>query len=176
MSVSRPAIHTALGLAAALLGGCTASPPQRYYTLESLAAPTQSASDAGAIPLRVERVTIPAELDRQALVQRIGPGEVRISELDRWAAPLAEMIRRTLSADLASRLGAEGVADPQEPATRDPRRKLFLDVTDLYADSSCAITLRVSWTLQSPTGSDQHANEAIEGAAAAPCPGGMAQG
>jgi uncharacterized lipoprotein YmbA len=177
MSTTRSLLPPVLGmLALGCLGACGSSPPMRYYTLEAQSAATAADSSVIAIPLRVERVTIPAELDRQGLVLHIAPGQVRIAELDSWAAPLDEMIRSTLSADLASRLGSAAVVDPLEPATREPRRLLFIDVASLYADQSCAITLRASWTLESPNAPDRRASEALDGTAVAACPGGMAQG
>jgi uncharacterized protein len=177
MSLSRNTFQLAVGmLAVSCVTACGSSPPMRFYTLQAVEGATSGANLSGAIPLRVERVTVPAELDRQALVQRVAPGQVRISELDRWAAPLDDMIRRAVTTDLASRLGAERVVDAYEPATPEMRRRLFIDVTDLYADSSCAITLRVSWTLQSPNAPDKRASEAIDGPPVASCPAGMAQG
>lgn len=178
MNPSKLWMRLALGtIAASCLIGCGSSPPVRYYTLEpqpGASAPGPSASTGAAVPLRVQRVSIPPELERRGLVQHIAAGQVRIWDSDSWAAPLDDLIGRTVSADLASRLGPASVVDASEPSSGEPRRLLFLDVIALSADPTCAITLRANWTLQSPNQADQRATESIEAAAVAPCPAGMA--
>src|SRR6202007_2860279 len=76
-------------LACGALIACGSSPPTRYYALSGISPDTGGASGAaaGAIPLRVEPVAIPAELDRPELVNHIGPNQVRIADQDHWAAP-----------------------------------------------------------------------------------------
>ena len=67
---------------------------------------------AGCEPilLRVERVTIPGELDRLELVRRSSANRLQIAVFDRWAAPLEDMIRRIATADLTARLAPGAVA------------------------------------------------------------------
>jgi uncharacterized lipoprotein YmbA len=178
MNPSKLSMLLAAGtIAASCLTACGSSPPVRYYTLEpepGASARGPSASTGAAAPLRVQRVSIPPELERRGLVQHLAAGQVRIWDSDSWAAPLDELIGRTVSTDLASRLGPASVVDAREPSTGEPRRLLFLDVSALSADPNCAITLRASWTLQSPNQSDQRATESIDAAPVAPCPAGMA--
>jgi uncharacterized protein len=166
MNPSKLSMLLAAGtIAASCLTACGSSPPVRYYTLEpepGASAPGPSASTGAAAPLRVQRVSIPPELERRGLVQHLAAGQ------------LDELIGRTVSTDLASRLGPASVVDAREPSTGEPRRLLFLDVSALSADPNCAITLRASWTLQSPNQSDQRATESIDAAPVAPCPAGMA--
>ncbi len=118
------------------LAACASSMPLRFYMLSEV--PPSSASDApsGAPAIRIGRVRIPAELDRSELVQRIDANRVRISEQDRWAAPLDEMVRRVLSANLLSR-----TTEPQ-PAT------LTVDIDELMGDTNCAVTLKASWEIK----------------------------
>jgi uncharacterized lipoprotein YmbA len=124
----------------ALVSGCVSSAPLRYYTLSEVPPATEASSPANAASgIRVGRVRIPGELDRTELVQRIDATRVKIAEQDRWAAPLDEMIRRVLSADLQSR--ASGTSET--PST------LSVDVEELIGDASCEVTLRASWELKS---------------------------
>ena len=163
-------------IAVSCVSACGSSPPLRYYTLEpqpgSTPAPVSNAPPAS--PLQVQRVTIPPELERRGLVQHIAAGQVRIWDSDSWAAPLDDLIARTVAADLAIRLGAASVADASEPANGASRRLLFLDVIELSVDPACALTLRVAWTLRQPNAPDQRATESIEAPPAAACPAGMA--
>jgi uncharacterized lipoprotein YmbA len=114
----------------------------RYYTLTPVApasTPTKAVS-----AMRLGRVTIPRELDRSELVQRIDATRLMLAEQDRWAAPIDDLVRRTLSNDLAARL-------PQSAAgAHDSTRTLSIDIDDFLADASCNVTLRATWSLAEP--------------------------
>lgn len=142
----------ALAIAAFVIG-CASSPPMRFYTLSAAGEAEGSAARA----IRVGRVKIPGEIDRSELVQRIDANRVRIAEQDRWAAPLEDMIRRTLSADLASATG--------EPAT------LAVEVEELIGDATCAVTLRASWELSAEGSGSGRASALSRGNAQIHVPG-----
>ena len=144
-----------------VLGGCASSAPLRYYTLSDVPG---TAGSAGASAIRVGRVKIPGELDRSELVQRIDANRLKIAEQDRWAAPLDEMIRRVLAADLQSRTGAASNAPSTSSATSPPASTapstpsasastLSLDIDDFIGDATCTVTLRASWELK-PVGAN----------------------
>jgi uncharacterized lipoprotein YmbA len=135
---------------AVLVGGCASSAPIRFYTLTSMAPQTTADASAGAIPLRLARVAVPGELDRTQLVRRIDSTRLQIDDQDLWAAPLDEMVRRVLSADLAARLPANSVLDGNEPATGERLQTLAVDIHEFYADRSCAVTLQATWVLTPP--------------------------
>ena len=129
-------------LTSCLLVACGASPPTRYFALNAIAPASASVASAAAdapVKIRLEPVAIPPELDRLELVTHSGTNRVQIADLDRWAAPLDEQIRRTLSDDLSARLPEHLIADPNEPATQDPRRKLSVSIGQLDVNDSCAI-------------------------------------
>jgi uncharacterized lipoprotein YmbA len=163
-------------LGCSLLVACGTSPPQRYYTLQPVALPAGTATtgpaSANQIAVRIQPVVIPPELDRVELVSRGGPYRVHIADSDRWAAPLDDQIRRTLSEDLAARLPANLVADPNEPGTQEPRRLLSVALIEFYADGECGATLRADWTLRGPTGASQHGSEQLNTHEAVSCMAG----
>jgi len=156
------------------LSACGDSAPMRYYTLKAIApAGTSSASGASdQIKIRLEPVAIPAELDRLQIVSRDGPYSVRISDFDRWAAPLQEQIRRTLSDDLSARMPAGLMADPNEPAANEPRRLLSVSIAAFSADESCASSLRADWSVRNPGGAIEHGQQ-VQVTTSAPCGGGV---
>ncbi len=123
----------------ALLAGCASSPSTRFYTLSETAPAGSPPAGAGLVTLT--GVTIPGEIDRPQMVRRIGPNQLSISELDRWAAPLDEIIRRVLTEDIARR-----VASPV------PGRQysVSVDIRELYGDGSCNVTLRAAWRTLKP--------------------------
>jgi uncharacterized protein len=184
----------ALLLCAAELSGCHSSPAPRYYILsveKSTSAaeglhfnPLGEGPDGGAVsarlPVRLEQVRLPGELDRSQLVRRIGANRLQVEPGSRWAAPLDEMIRRVLSADLALRLPPGAVADPYQMLADGQRRALTLDVHELYGDSQCAVSLSATWVLARPraqagqAGAARGATEEVQVASEGPCPGSLA--
>lgn len=161
-------------LGACGLLSCGASPPTRYFTLEAVAPSAASGAAqighaAAGVPVRLQSVSIPPELDRPELVRRSGPYRVSIDDLERWAAPLDDQIRRVLSDDLAARLPPLLVADPSETATAKPRRLLFVAISDFSVDESCAATLYADWTLRGPQGDEVRGSERVQLPAAGSC-------
>jgi uncharacterized lipoprotein YmbA len=163
----------ALGiLACCALFGCGSSPPTRFYILNEIApAATPVASAANPIALRVEPVAIAPELDRPELVTRSGPNRVHVAGSERWAAPLPDQIRRVISDDLSTRLPPGLVADPNESSTTEPRRLLRIAIAEFYADDSCAVTLRASWSLDDQHGQRSHGTEQLHVPSSALCTG-----
>jgi uncharacterized lipoprotein YmbA len=162
------------------LFACASSPPTHYYALSEIAPRSTPAALAtgstGAVPVavRLEPVNIPPELDRLELVTHSGANRVQIAEVDRWAAPLDEQIRRTLSDDLAARLPAQLMVDPNEPNTQDARRRLSISIAHFDGDANCAVTLNVNWTLQQAKTAGQSGVELVQVPAGAACPAGLA--
>jgi uncharacterized lipoprotein YmbA len=120
------------------LGGCASSPPLRYYVLNAMPAAASGESSSSVDQVQVTRITLPGELDRTELVQRIDANRLRIAEDDRWAAPLDDLIRRALAADLRQRAGA------------GPTGQVSVQIESFSADTSCGVELRASWEWRAP--------------------------
>jgi uncharacterized lipoprotein YmbA len=151
----------ALPVVAALVfvGACSSSPPTRFYTLSDTA--PEATPPAGVGWVRIVGVTIPGELDRPEMVRRMGPNQLSIAGLDRWAAPLDQTIRRALSDDIARRVPSPA------PGQQYP---VSVDIREFYGDGSCNVTLRAAWTLkQSPPESAHPVNEEIQVPSGGPC-------
>jgi uncharacterized lipoprotein YmbA len=148
---------------------CSSSPPTHYYTLKTIAPSGPGATGPNLVVVRLEPVVIPPELDRPQLVSRSGPYSVRVADSDRWAAPLEDQIRRSLSEDLSARLPPHLVANPNEPASNDPRRLLSIAIAEFYADERCAATLRADWTLRGPKGDSARGTEQVQSPGSAAC-------
>ena len=161
----------AVAVVGALLVACASSPPMHYYTLTEIPAPSRLAVPENTVPVRLDRVTIPTELDRSQMVRRVGPTQLQIIENDRWAAPLDETIRRVLSNDLAARLPPGTVANPNEPFIGEKRQSLAVDISEFYGDSSCTVTLRAAWTLKQADSQTLHGDEEAKASAPGGCNG-----
>jgi uncharacterized lipoprotein YmbA len=164
----------AVAVAGGVVAGCASSPPMHYYTLTEAPASGRLSVPDNMVPIRLDRVTIPTELDRSQIVRRLDPTRLQIVEGDRWAAPLDETIRRVLSEDLAARLGPGTVANPNEPSIGEKRQSLAVDISEFYGDPTCAVTLRAAWTLKQSDSKSVHGTEEARAAADGPCVGASA--
>jgi hypothetical protein len=108
----------------------------RFYTLSPIG--NEGASDNGPPAIRVVRVSLPGEIDRSQLVRRIDSNRLQLAEDDRWAAPLGELIQRTLSTDLQSRV----------PAVASDPDQLSVEIEEFIGEADCAVTLRATWNLK----------------------------
>ncbi len=160
-----------LGLTGCWLAACGSSPPTRYFALAEVVPREPVTTAIEGAPLRVESITLPAELDRLELVRHEGANRVRIAGSDRWAAPLDEQIRAVLSEDLAARLPSGSVANPGEPVTQDPRRLLSIEFVQFEVGESCAVTLQADWTLTQPQGMSARGHEQVQTPARGQCDG-----
>jgi uncharacterized protein len=96
-----------------VLGGCRSSPPKHFYVLDPVP-PQQRSTPATGTVVQVAAVNIPAALDRQEMVREAATGSLRISDVNRWGAPLADMTQNVLTRDLTLREPGPG----NEPAPR----------------------------------------------------------
>jgi uncharacterized lipoprotein YmbA len=142
-----------LGLAACLgLAGCLSlggEPlPVRLFVLEPVAAAPAAGDAAGAaVAVGVGPLTLP-DYAGSRLVHRVGPNEVRLSDTDRWAEPLAAGLQRVLVTNLSVLLGSERVvAHPWRPEVR-PTWRIEIDVLRLERSAEGAADLEARWTLR----------------------------
>lgn len=137
--------------ACVLLLACGSSPPVQFLALQSVR-PEAAPVDRASVPVRVVAVHIPGVLDRQEMVRESTSTQLAISDRDRWAAPLGDMLVRVLTEDLASRLPSGMVIFPQQPAP--PRiDDIVVDILKFDRDSSGTVIFDGSWSLV-PDGSD----------------------
>jgi uncharacterized lipoprotein YmbA len=101
----------AAAIVVALMASCR-SVPTRIFTLEPIAAAATVGPYSGP-PLRIDAVHMPPSLDRIEILTAMAPGELRINDLDHWAAPLGQLARQALTADLMARLPQGKVIFPQ---------------------------------------------------------------
>jgi uncharacterized protein len=131
-----------------MIAGCFGSPQTRYYSLVPI--PSPPAGAASVQPLVVIRVTIPAVLDRESIVEWSGAERLEISNQNRWAAPLDGMMQRVLAEDLRQRLPGE-VLLPGDPVSANDSWGLVLNVQHFAADTqSQQVALVADWSLIDP--------------------------
>jgi hypothetical protein len=138
----------AIGVLLLALAGCGSSPKTQFYTLLPVASAHEASSRGiSGPPLQVGHVQLPATLDRDALVIQGAGAQVIVSDTDRWAAPLDELVQRALSADLRARLGTAAVLAPGDPTPAGGARELSVVVQRFDADSAGRVVLEADWML-----------------------------
>jgi len=129
-----------------LLAAC-ASAPTRFHTLDPVAPAALPAQRPLLVPVRVESVVIPPELDRPQIVRRVGPGKLDLADDDRWAGPLDELARGALASDLAQRLAPGSTVRADDPAPPRLLRKIDVVIERFEGATAGPVTLVVRWTL-----------------------------
>jgi hypothetical protein len=147
--------------AVGLLAACQSTPPTHYFALTEVAPTAPRASMPAQIPIRIEPVTLPGELDRLELVRRTTSNRLQIATFDLWAAPLEDMVRHVVADDLAARLSPGAIASVNEPAAAEPRRHLYIGVQEFSGDEHGAVTLHAQWLLQTPKAASQRGSEEV---------------
>lgn len=158
MSTWRPIARSSWLVALAMLAGCAASEPSRFYTL-SPQVPAAEATAASPRPLDAARgnvalspVQVPRYLDRPQLVTRTDANTLRLSEFDKWSEPLADMIGRVLSEDLARRLPHQRVFVLPVRQAVPIDRIVDVQILRFDADASGLVTLDARWQVFADAG------------------------
>lgn len=99
--------------------------------------------------MQIAAVRIPAILDRREMVRETAANKLDVSEQNRWAAPLDEMIRRVLTQDMAQRLPKGAVLAPDEPTTAKTKR-IVVELSQFDQGPSGSVVLEGNWSLLSP--------------------------
>jgi uncharacterized lipoprotein YmbA len=140
-----------------VLASCS-SAPTRVYTLHSVVPAVASRSYYGPA-VRVDAIHVPPAEDRVELVRELSVGELKIYETEHWSAPLREIVKQTLSADLVARLTPGKVIFPHL-AKPDDGLGLSVDVLELNIEAR-DIRLVVSWAVTARGRSSGSTSESI---------------
>ncbi|MEX3936659.1 membrane integrity-associated transporter subunit PqiC [Paraburkholderia phymatum] len=146
VTVTVPTAALVVSLVGTAITGCGHSMPVRYVTLNAM--PVETRTTTPISPVQLTAVHIPAVLDRPEVVTLASRNRLTIHDSERWGAPFAQLMRRTLAQDLLTRLPAGSFVFPDAPAPPDTRT-LVVTVLDCEADASGRLTLQAAWTLLS---------------------------
>lgn len=135
----------ALLAVAVLLAACGSSPRTHFYTLAPVP-PQARSSDLSGTPVRVAAVHIPPVLDRQEMVRESAPHRLEVSDQSRWGAPLADMVQRVLTQDLAARLPRDMLVLPREPSPRAVDT-IVVDILQFQQQANSNVVFDGSWSL-----------------------------
>ncbi len=141
--MTKPLIALATAL---VLAGCASSPPTHFYTVDATP-PSAPAAYAGP-PVRVDQVKIPSVLDRPEIVSEYAAGQLKVDDFNHWGAPLGQLLRTSLAADLAARVPAPAVIPAEGPK---PTGTIGLSVDILAVGTGGdGMTMDVVWSETRP--------------------------
>ena len=126
------------------LDGCASSTATRYWTIEPLAAARSSVASPVRAPVRIDGVRVPLAIDRLEVVSHDAENRVIIHDFDRWSAPPADLLQRTLTQDLQTRLPSGAVIFPASPKPSGAIG-VFVDILDLRQTAD-GYAMQVSWS------------------------------
>lgn len=130
------------------LCGCGSSPSTHFFTLDATV-PDGDQAHVAVPHIQVSAVHLPPDLDRTEIVREGRSGELTVSNQNRWGAPLDELMRRTLTEDLAKRLPDGAVIPPMAP--RPPGTcDIVIDTLQFGGKQSDDVAFEGSWTLLDP--------------------------
>jgi uncharacterized lipoprotein YmbA len=97
------------GIVLAVLAGCAAAPPSRFYVLSPMPAEATASATGHGPAVGVGPVSIPGYLDRPRIALRRGTYELHYSETDRWAEDLPKNIADVIAQNLALLIPTDNV-------------------------------------------------------------------
>lgn len=149
-------VRAALCCIAVLGAGCVMkrSAPARLYVLQAVARPPAAAAPAGAPTgvLGVQRVSVPAWMDRPEITARTGTEEILPDPLARWGEPITRGIQRVVTENLAVLLPERHLVAAPFPARQAVDHRLDLAVTDGARQADDTVLLEARWAILGPDG------------------------
>jgi uncharacterized protein len=147
----------ALG-ACAIAAGCSVLSPQpdqsKFFILSpvsdgaGIAARPASTSPDSQLTVGVGPVSFPDYLRRLAVVTRVAPNRIDLSDEKRWAEPLDKNFVRVLSENLATLLNTQRVEKYPWPLATRVDYQIEIDVQRFETTSDGQSQLRASWIIR----------------------------
>ena len=145
----RTAPLAALCALAALVAGCSSTPPSSFYTLSHTVAPTAAPGvPASQLAVVVGPVSIPAIVDLPQMVVTTGANQIAIDEFHRWASPLASDISRVVAENLVVMLGTPRVSQFQQALNAPADYRVAIEVQAFVSEPGEAATLNAVWIVR----------------------------
>jgi uncharacterized lipoprotein YmbA len=146
--------------AALVFSGCSMLSPKQDRTRFILLTPTAAGGSNHAhlaespnlttVAIGLGPVRLPEYLDRPELVIRTSPNGFELSEMSRWAEPLADNFRHVLANDLTNLLGTTNIVQyPWYPEIRLDYI-VHIEIQRFEADTSHNAQLIAHWDLRTP--------------------------
>lgn len=140
---------------ALLPAGCVLkhSASARLYVLQAVARePAAATGDAPRGVLGVQRVSVPAWMDRPEITARTGRGEIVPDPLARWGEPITRGIQRVVTENLAVLLPERYLVAAPFAVSRAVDQRLDLAITEGARQADDSVLLEARWAILGPDG------------------------
>lgn len=122
----------------------------RYFLLRATADPAAGAALDDLI-LGLGPVTLPDYLDRNEMLDVVGPYELKYSAENRWVEPLGAQVRRTLADNLGTMLRPDAVLDYPWFTSDGVALQVEVAFDAIRLDEAGAWVGSAEWVLRDPT-------------------------
>ncbi len=127
------------------LMGCGSTPQPRLYALSAAPAPAVATSD---LSVSVGPVSVPAVVDRPQIVVSTGANQVRLDELNRWAAPLQDNLSEVIAANVLGILGTPRVSAFPKVLGADAQYRVAVELLRFESLPGASALLDATWTVR----------------------------
>lgn len=128
------------------------SAPARLYVLQAVAREAAATADAPRGVLGVQRVSVPAWMDRPEITARTGSEEILPDPMARWGEPITRGIQRVVTENLAALLPERHLVAAPFPVSRAVDHRLDLAITDGARQADGSVLLEGRWAILGPDG------------------------
>lgn len=135
----------------ALMAAC-ASTPLHYHTLVPAAGNAVPAPSSRPYGIVVERVTVPADVDRVEMIVRRSDGEIALIENEVWLAPLADELKSALLVEIQRRLAS---SDPPGQGRVLSQISIGVDIQRFESAPGRYARIEATWHLRARTVKDE---------------------
>ena len=140
------------------LGGPTKTPATRFYVLN----PMYSAENGNRpqpvmsldedVTVGIGPVSLSQVLDRPQIIIRTSENEIRVADLDRWAAPLQENITNVLADNLTTLLSTGSILKFPWKTTLPIEYQIVMEITRFDGMPGGDVDLRSRWAILGENG------------------------
>jgi uncharacterized protein len=135
--------HAFVLVCALLVNGCVSHVPDHFYVLtpQPTAVPQSASPPAARVGLRV---TLPSLVDRNEMVVSASPDGIRVLEHERWGAPLADQVTRTLAQDIERRRSDVWIAGG---SAQGAKASIIVNVVQLSVRQGQSVSMETNWRI-----------------------------
>jgi len=124
--------------------------PARFYLIAPMAGDARTAAARNDLSIGVGPVNLPEYVQRQALVVRTSPTEVRPSDIDYWAEPLGQNVTRVLGENLGALVGTDRIFAFPSPGILKTDYQVVVTFLSFEQDSAHQGVLSARWEIRVP--------------------------
>ena len=130
-------------------GGCSNTPPTRFYVLSAMADRAAAVPGKGTA-IGIGPVTLPQYLNRPQIVTRSGGNQLAVAEFDQWGGDLNDNVSRVLAANLSSLLETDRVSLYPWKDEAPIDYQVTIDVVSFERGADGSSVLSAYWSVVDP--------------------------